>query len=64
MRLMAMATSNTQKTIVSLNSKLALDELQKLKKQVEDLKKKKDDALKNNGSWSKQDAKKNQTSYR
>ena len=41
MRLMAMATSNTQKTIVSLNSKLALDELQKLKKQVEDLKKKK-----------------------
>ena len=46
MRLMAMATSNTQKTIVSLNSKLALDELQKLKKQVEDLKKKKGDALK------------------
>lgn len=41
-----MATSNTQKTIVSLNSKLALDELQKLKKQVEDLKKKKGDALK------------------
>lgn len=63
MRLMAMATSNTQKTIVSLNSKLALDELQKLKKQVEDLKKKGRCLEKNNDSWSKQDAKKNQTSY-
>ena len=61
MRLMAMATSNTQKTIVSLNSKLALDELQKLKKQVEDLKKKRRCLEKNNDSWSKQDAKKNQT---
>ena len=51
--------NNTQefKTIVSLNAKQAQDELQKLKKHVEDLKKKKDDALKNNGSWSKQDAK-------
>lgn len=39
MRLMAMATSNTQNPIFSLNSKLAVDELQKLKKQVEDLKK-------------------------
>lgn len=57
MRLMAMATSNTQKTIVSLNSKLALDELQKLKKQVEDLKKKRR-CLEKNNSWSKQDAKK------
>ena len=51
--------SNTQefKTVVSLNAKQAQDELLKLKKQVEDLKKKKDDALKGNGSWSKQDAK-------
>ncbi len=40
--------SNTQefKTIPSLNAKQALDELQKLNKRVEDLKKKKDEALK------------------
>ena len=64
MRLMAMATSNTQKTIVSLNSKLALDELQKLKKQVEDLKKKKGDALKKQRQLVKARCqKKNQTSY-
>jgi len=51
--------SNTQefKTILSLNEKQAQDELQKLYKRVEDLKKKKDDALKGNGSWSKDDAK-------
>lgn len=64
MRLMAMATSNTQKTIVSLNSKLALDELQKLKKQVEDLKKKKGDALeKTTTACQSKMLKKNQTSY-
>ena len=61
---MAMATSNTQKTIVSLNSKLALDELQKLKKQVEDLKKKKGDALKKTTTAGQSKMpKKNQTSY-
>ena len=50
--------SNTQefKTVVSLNAKQAQDELLKLKKQVEDLKKKKDDALKGNGSWSKEES--------
>ena len=41
MRLMAMATRKTQKTIVSLNAKLAPQELTKVKEQVEDLKKKK-----------------------
>lgn len=41
-------SDNTQefKTILSLNAKQAQDELLKLKKQVEDLKKKKDEALK------------------
>lgn len=50
--------SNTQefKTVVSLNAKQAQDEHLKLKKQVEDLKKNKDDALKGNGSWSKEES--------
>lgn len=51
--------SNTQefRTIVSLNARQAEDELKKLNDRVDALKKKKDDALKGNGSWSKQDAK-------
>lgn len=51
--------NNTQefKTIISLNAKQAKDELKQLNDRVDNLKKKKDDALKNGGGWSKQDAK-------
>ncbi len=51
--------SNTQefKTIISLNAQQAKDELKQLNDRVDALKKKRDDALKNGGSWTKQDAK-------
>lgn len=51
--------NNTQefKTIISLNARQAKDELKQLNDRVDTLKKKKDDALRNGGSWSKQDAK-------
>lgn len=51
--------SNTQefKTIISLNAQQAKDELKQLNDRVDALKKKRDDALKNGGSWSKQDSK-------
>lgn len=51
--------NNTQefKTIISLNAQQAKDELKQLNDRVDSLKKKRDDALKNGGNWSKQDAK-------
>lgn len=53
-----MARNNQEfTTIVTLNAKQAQDELQKLQRNIDTLKKKKDDALKGGGSWSKEDAK-------